>query len=92
MYRTPEYQHLLLAERALAKEIENPTEESNLSTLATSLCRVIDQKRVMRCQPAPKPVDVSIPRKRSRPVIDVQPYTPLVVDAPSPVAGESKPS
>ena len=93
-YNTLEYKHLLAAQRAIAQEIEKPTENTNLATLATSLCRVIDQKRIMRGQPAPKPADASDRRVRGKAraqVIDV-PYTPLVIDAPPPTASESKPS
>src|SRR5947208_6310 len=56
-YRTAEYSHLLLAERAIAAEIEAPKEDSNLASLSAALVRVIDQKRIMRGQGSPKPVD-----------------------------------
>lgn len=58
-YRTAEYRHLLAAERALSETIESPGEHDSVSSLATALVRVIDQKRIMRGQPAPKPADVT---------------------------------
>lgn len=83
-YRTSEYQHLILAERALAQEIENPGEESNLAALASSLVRVIDQKRVMRGQPAPRPADLGKRRRDKRAAPSVMPLAPAPAEPSAP--------
>lgn len=54
-YRTPEYLHLILAERAIAGALGDKPEHRDIAQLASALVRVIDQKRVMRGMPAPKP-------------------------------------
>lgn len=74
MWKTPEYQALLTAQRALevalkphadGNGVEVYPEPRDAAMVASALARVIDQKRVMRGQPAPKPVDVS-PKTRKR--------------------------
>lgn len=62
-YRTSEYQHLIKAERALAKALDPIDVEGvlvypkDIASIASSLARVVEQKRIMRGQPAPKPAD-----------------------------------
>jgi len=65
MFKTQEYQHLLEAERLLSESMgESATTAKDRAMVASALVRVIEQKRVLRKQPAPKPIDVSEPRAR----------------------------
>lgn len=58
-FYSDEYKHLLLAERVLASCLERPDIEArDAAMVASALTRTVDQKRVMRGQPAPKPVEV----------------------------------
>jgi hypothetical protein len=71
-FYSEEYHDLVAAQRAITLAMKpKPTEDGkgevypdarDVSQLATALTRVIDQKRVMRGQPAPKPVDTSVGR------------------------------
>jgi len=74
-YRTPEYRHLLAAERVLSKCLERPDiEPRDAAMVASALTRTVDQKRVMRGQPAPKPADAkpkSYKPKVAKPVANI---------------------
>ncbi len=60
-----EYKHLLLAERTMAKALErDDLLPRDAAMVASALTRIVDQKRVMRGQPAPKPSDTADRRKR----------------------------
>ncbi len=65
-FYTAEYKHLVQAERAIASALKPRTNEAGLTvypeprdiaSLSGALTRVIDQKRIMRGQGTPKPVD-----------------------------------
>jgi hypothetical protein len=84
MFKTPEYQHLLDAERAISEALEPKPSDSgevtypearDVAQLATALVRVIDQKRIMRGQPAPKPAEAK-PRKVKTEDHDTGPLEP----------------
>lgn len=60
MFKTPEYQHLLAAERVLVSAIDaDEAKLSERSQCARALVDLIRLKRDMRGVPDPRPVDVS---------------------------------
>jgi hypothetical protein len=67
MFATQSYRHLLAAERAIASDIENSeTSPAARAQLARALCAVLEEKRIMRMRPAPRPVDVPQPTNKAR--------------------------
>ena len=55
MYKSEEYQALLTAQRKLVSIMESGLEERDQINAASALARIVDMKRVLRGQPAPKP-------------------------------------
>ena len=98
-YRTPEYLHLLAAERAIALAMEpKPDQAGNMiypdckdiASLASALTRVVDQKRIMRGQPAPKPADGRQSRGSRRPARAAAPcHAEPSAPAPAPASDSS---
>lgn len=67
MFKTPEYQHLLLAERVMAEILEKGDGKlSELAQCARALVDLVVLKRNMRGDPNPKPVDVSEGKRKRR--------------------------
>ncbi len=74
MFKTEEYQALLTAQRQMLKVLSGNAEDRDKVMAASALTRIVDQKRVMRGQPAPKP-ETGLRRYRSG--------KPIVVAGPS---------
>lgn len=71
-----EYKALLNAQRTLTIALQPRKSETgedvwieprDAAMVASALTRVIDQKRVMRGQPAPKPIDLSQTKRKRKP-------------------------
>ena len=105
-YRNSEYSHLILAERAIAFALEAKPgpdgttiypDNKDIASLASALTRVVDQKRVMRGQPAPKPVEGRQSRGSRRPgraaaPCHAEPSAPSTTMLPSaPAAQDTQP-
>ncbi len=98
-FYSEEYHDLVAAQRAITNALQPKANSAgeliypdarDVAILASSLTRVVDQKRVMRGQPAPKPAD-SIKRgtKQSRShgpgvLIDVTPQAQVAAPALDP--------
>jgi hypothetical protein len=68
MFATRSYRHLLEAEKAIVKDIQDAnTKPAVRAQLARALVALLEEKRIQRMRPAPKPIDVS-KRLRRRPL------------------------
>ena len=80
-----ELQRLLMA----AANEDNCTGPA-LAQIARAWSELEERKRILQMKPAPKPIEVQ-PKKHKHKPLDATPYTPLVIDSPSPpTASESK--
>ncbi len=78
MFKTPEYQNLLAAERVMVKTMEDDSvKPSERSQCARALVDIIQLKRNMRGDPNPKPVDVSKPSGKATRVRSLNHVAPL---------------
>lgn len=87
MFASQSYRHLLAAERAIAKDIQDATTTpAARAQAARALVAVLEEKRIQRLRPAPKPVEVPAPgsrkRRRAHSVeADLMPVPPVVLPA-----------
>src|SRR5690348_8519146 len=80
MVSTRSYHNCCTVEKLIMQGLERELEPGQLAALAKALDTILERKRILRMKPAPKPVDVSGPRKRNTQA----PSAPIIYPDPAP--------